>query len=1017
MLSVHLLQTPRVELDGVLLSLPVKRADALLYYMTVQRSATRQELIALLWEDCDEATGLKNLRNTLYSIKKALGGDFLLAPQKSLLVVNGAWEIECDYQRFLESGDPALYRGPFLQGFAVRHAFAFDEWVGSVREKLRERYLAEILRRAEAAAQRGDEAEAVRLAGEYLREDPYNESVVALLMSSCCALGEYARAAQAYQRLKKQLAEELGTEPLERTTLRYYELMNRWNDTTKAEAGSERRPAVPVGREEIYDALRAGVSSVGFANARSCNFLLTGETGSGKSELINYLLSWNDLSSFLVLRGECLQSEERFSLLPWSRIMRQLWEFASEEELALPISVQARLEQTFLRAGEPGERRLIEPWNRSLEECFVVFISTIARRKRLLLVLETVQWLDEDSARLLDALLRRAVHGEMMTILTCGEALDHGPGRLLTQLETDGLLNRQRLRALTERETRALIAQELGEAAAEQLYARYYRQTGGNITLLQALIRAGGRGTAGQDLEGILLGGVSGLPEGAMHVAKLISVFPGSVSGGMLLRMIGGDDRLLGAGLDALRSRGIIEEYHERAESYYRFAHSKVRDIVSARISAHERKPLYARAAAVVAQEHRAADARSCRELAHYYELAGDAAAALSCRVQAMLFETSRACVPFSDCGGDEPQPAAFDALREGTERLRRELTALRGKTGESPLTERLGCLLTETAGCIELFRGEIAAGSDLLGNISGLPGGHDSATMLRVCYALSVAAVYRQETEKADRYAATGLRLLAHEQDALRRAQFQRLRGCCFCLRKSYDKASYYLLEAIDTLERLPESTAVQLQLAAAYGDYARVCRHKNGYAEACTYFKKALSLLSDGAWPGMTWLYVHYGRTVFNLDDHAKACELFEAAFRASERSGELMGRAAAACYTAYYLAQEKDYDRAAERLREARRCQDLIGSPLEGGILCFVSMELRRRLEWEGRMATPLGALLSYPSDSYARQGVRLLADIPDVFEAELLARGLREGISERPTYRASELYSKTRHFMTE
>lgn len=62
MLTAILLQTPGILLNGRPVAFPFKRADALLYYMLVRRSATRQELISLLWESCDEEVGLKNLR-------------------------------------------------------------------------------------------------------------------------------------------------------------------------------------------------------------------------------------------------------------------------------------------------------------------------------------------------------------------------------------------------------------------------------------------------------------------------------------------------------------------------------------------------------------------------------------------------------------------------------------------------------------------------------------------------------------------------------------------------------------------------------------------------------------------------------------------------------------------------------------------------------------------------------------------------------------------------------------------
>ena len=50
-LKALLLQTPLVLMDSQPVSFPVKRAEALLYYMLVRKSASRQELISLLFED------------------------------------------------------------------------------------------------------------------------------------------------------------------------------------------------------------------------------------------------------------------------------------------------------------------------------------------------------------------------------------------------------------------------------------------------------------------------------------------------------------------------------------------------------------------------------------------------------------------------------------------------------------------------------------------------------------------------------------------------------------------------------------------------------------------------------------------------------------------------------------------------------------------------------------------------------------------------------------------------------
>ena len=482
MLNVTMLQTPSVTLDGVPVSFPFKRADALLYYMLVRRSATRQELISLLWESCDEATGLKNLRNTLYTLKKTLGGDFLLSPQKSLVVVNSAWEVDCDYDRFTQQGDFSAYRGPFLQGFAVKHAFSFDEWLDRTREKLHEQYLGRLAQQAQAALEAGDPEEAARLATEYLREDPFDESMAAFLMERLRAARKYSRAAQVYQRLKEQLSEELGVDPLESTTMLYYEIMNQWNDTTQA-PGEAEAPQVPVGRETLYAALRAAAGSFAEGAVRRCSQLFIGEVGSGKSELISHFLRWSDLSALLVLRCGCLQSEEGLPLAPWDRILLSLREFIQEEQLSLPVPVQVRLGQAFpLFRSEnawPGgvSARALRQWDQGLEDSLLLLFSAVTRRKKVLLVLEDLQWADEESLRLGDALLRRLEGRGLMTILTARDDLSPSALARLESLEADGLLRRHRLPPLTPEQTEELLRRELGGEAARRMAPQFHRET------------------------------------------------------------------------------------------------------------------------------------------------------------------------------------------------------------------------------------------------------------------------------------------------------------------------------------------------------------------------------------------------------------------------------------------------------------------------------------------------------------------------------------------------------------
>ena len=54
--QIYVLQTPQILLDGEQILLPYKKAEALLYYMAIEKKATRDQIAALLWDSCDEAT-------------------------------------------------------------------------------------------------------------------------------------------------------------------------------------------------------------------------------------------------------------------------------------------------------------------------------------------------------------------------------------------------------------------------------------------------------------------------------------------------------------------------------------------------------------------------------------------------------------------------------------------------------------------------------------------------------------------------------------------------------------------------------------------------------------------------------------------------------------------------------------------------------------------------------------------------------------------------------------------------
>ena len=59
MIKLNLLGKPNIEIEGKAVDVSLKKSEAILYYIGVQKRVTRSELVALIWSDTDEQTAKK----------------------------------------------------------------------------------------------------------------------------------------------------------------------------------------------------------------------------------------------------------------------------------------------------------------------------------------------------------------------------------------------------------------------------------------------------------------------------------------------------------------------------------------------------------------------------------------------------------------------------------------------------------------------------------------------------------------------------------------------------------------------------------------------------------------------------------------------------------------------------------------------------------------------------------------------------------------------------------------------
>jgi DNA-binding SARP family transcriptional activator/tetratricopeptide (TPR) repeat protein len=298
-IEVSLLGPPRVERDGTLVAFDTRKALAVLALLAVtDRPRTRDGLADLLWPAADPDHARGALRRTLSTLRAAVGADLLETTNDHVRLVKGSGVV-VDVDRFHDlcaRGDldsaVTVFRGDFLEGFTVRDATDFEDWVRLEGDGLRRRLtnaLALLTQEREAA---GDALAALASARRWLDVDQLHEPAHQALIRLYASVGDRAAALSQYRECVRTLDRELGVHPLPETTELYEAVLGGSYQPPPAPIGPPARvvPLRPpfVGRSAELATLRREYDAVELDGRV---VLVEGEAGIGKTRLAVELLT------------------------------------------------------------------------------------------------------------------------------------------------------------------------------------------------------------------------------------------------------------------------------------------------------------------------------------------------------------------------------------------------------------------------------------------------------------------------------------------------------------------------------------------------------------------------------------------------------------------------------------------------------------------------------------------------------------------------------------------------------
>lgn len=223
---------------------------ALLVFLALEGSTTRDAVVALLWPEHDAQKARHALSQTLHRLRGMLGEEWLETEGERLAV---AADVDVDaraFETFVDAGQHEralpLYHGDFLPGWFLAETPAFELWVDRQRahlERLHRHARREWIR---GRLERGDVPAALRAAQEWAEIDPLEDEAQHRLIELLAESGRRAEALRQYE-LYRRLLEKESLAPLDETV----ELVTRLRqaaDVGPLGGGDEddRRPAAPA---------------------------------------------------------------------------------------------------------------------------------------------------------------------------------------------------------------------------------------------------------------------------------------------------------------------------------------------------------------------------------------------------------------------------------------------------------------------------------------------------------------------------------------------------------------------------------------------------------------------------------------------------------------------------------------------------------------------------------------------------------------------------------------------------
>lgn len=946
-ITFKLLQTPIILLDDQPILLPFKKAEALLYCLALSKTISREQAANLLWDTDDSQVAKKNLRHTLYTIKKVFDLELIVSPKKHLLTLNPELEYDIDYDQFIKSHDFSLYDGELMQGFSLKNADAFESWLDMERTELKDLYLHRLYNCMLQTAER-DVSEMESLFARYVKKDPLDERVYQLMMECYQKSGLYYKGIKVYQNISKLLNTELRIAPCTELTQLHRQLLSTW---TESSAGEPEQPPVHViGRTNEMQFLMKAYRS--FLMGTPTSLLLLGDNGVGKTYLVNHFLDSIGEDSCIILKTICFQEERDFMLQSWNTIIMQLDQHIKSNQIEVPANYISYINTLFPLFGDCAPTMqvpedIMTSYNyRTARNSVLKLFSLVGEEVPIILFFDNIQFMDNLSLELLSLIIRER-NPNVLCISTC---LDVQPPYLQKQINAltrEKFLSQLLIEPFTKEDVAEIITDRLGpDALNEQIISHIYQDSEGNGFFLELLLGyLSNDATANSRMptnpQDILLERLEALSTDSRQLLDTISVCPESIPLDIVEYIFNRDTLEIIELTDDLKQHSLIREKVTDGQIHIQFRHAKMQDFVHSQLSPSKRKLLHARVATYYEQATNLLHNNSWyQRIIYHYAQAGNDAKVLQYKILSLAdysrynYELYPVLQPQKDSALEAPKQLSkyFDELMTDLMRLYHYQPNV---IDFAELETRLALVIGKY--CIS--QGQYKKGLEAIRRsmthteyLEKYPQVHLACIRQITFFGIQTwdTPLMKENIEKS-------MAIAKEKRLSTDYAIECRLYGLYLLMCGRYEESQEQLHQAIRLFESTPlDGQNYLLNLAACYNYLGESERKQEHFERSLEFYSRAIEICSDRSLPKNPTFYSNKALSLLAMGKKTEARDLLCYANKLYDSSTIQVGRAIAKSYCSLLYAEDGKINEAKHLIEQAQKNAHTIGSPMAIGVV---------------------------------------------------------------------------------